>query len=336
MTKMKDHIVKTWKRPDASYDDTFTTYKNLDAKLKAEIAEFKLTDKTVEIGWPRKTWTIEGKEGNEYKLVNGKNVQYVHEDELRESLATKLEYARNMKYKAGNYFKNVFGIISKLNQPDSKNKNYASLEIIDMQGINDFMGRAVGSIKPVEDIDTMAVQGYETFYEYKMSGYKGIRVEMSPGGRMLNIYFTPDGDFINRDYNENLSDFEQKEISPTVFLEMFKKAFLDEFKDVKHFEYSSGKYFTKKVCVIPYAKNSEIGHIGFDIVPVRYDGKSYQHNSGDKIYKKGSKVELKTPLEAFEDLMSQLKPIEKCLLSDDFKNFMKYVPEKEPEAIEED
>lgn len=334
MGKMKDHIVKTWKRPDASYDDTFTTYENLDKKLKAEIAEFKLTENTVEIGWPSKTWTIEGKEGSEYKLVNGKNVQYIPEKELRESLATKLEYARNIKYKAGNYFKNVFGIISNLDMPNSKNKNYAQLEIIDLQGINDFLGRAVGAIKPVEDIDTMSVQGYETFYSYKMSGYKGIGLEMSPGGRMLNLHFTPEGDFINRNYNENFDDFERKEISPVVFLEIFKKAFLDEFKNVEHFEYSSGKYFTNKVCVIPYAKKSEVGHIGFDIVPVRYDGKSYQHNSGDTIYKKGSKVELRTPLEAFDDLMSQLKPIEKCLLSDDFKNFMNYVPKNKTEEVE--
>jgi hypothetical protein len=171
------------------------------------------------MGWPSKKWTVGEKEGKEYKCHSGKNIQYFSVEEVEEALSEDLEIERNMKYQAHKHFKNTFGIISHL-ETFNLDKGYASLSVLDLKKGNDFLGRAIGMERKENSIDTLTVQGYETFYEYKMSGYKGLHLKLRPGAQMLNIHFTPEGDFINRDYNEDLSKYECKEISPTVFFDI--------------------------------------------------------------------------------------------------------------------
>jgi hypothetical protein len=96
------------------------------------------------------------------------------------------------------------------------------------------------------------------------------------------------------------------------------------FKGIETFEFSAGKYFTGKECIIPYTYGD--AKIGFEIIPVRHGGGSYQHNSGDKIIKHPTKVQFRNIDELFNDFLSKLTPVEKCLLSDDYKNFMSFVP----------
>ena len=307
---------------EGSTYDTYTTFSNPDKKLKKQIADFKIDANKVTMGWPSKVWDIIEYEKDEVKCQNGRNVQFFLKKEVAEALNNELERERNNAYPAFKYFKNCFGVISELFE--NKKEGWGNLKIIDLRNCNDFLGAAIGMKRTT--VDTMEVQGYETFYTYQISPYKGLGMEISVGGRMLNLHFDPAGNFVNRDYNENFNEFECEAISPTVIMEIFRKSFYKILK--KNTEEpllygTGGKYFTDEFCIIPYSNGH--GEFGFEMVPLRYDKKSYQHNSGDTIYKKPTKVQFRTLDELYNDLLSRLSPLEKCLLSDNYAEHLNYV-----------
>ena len=79
--------------------------------------------------------------------------------------------------------------------------------------------------------------------------------------------------------------------------------FVNEIKKLGELQYSRGKYYNDKFCYIPYF-TEERGNLelGVDIIPVRYDEKSYQKMPGYTIYKKPTKLESKTGVDLLEDV----------------------------------
>ena len=87
-------------------------------------------------------------------------------------------------------------------------------------------------------------------------------------------------------------------------------------KKLEGLQYSRGKYYTDKFCYIPYYNELRGDlELGIEIVPVRYDGKSYQKHSGYPIYKKPAKLEPKTSEDLLEDVKSLMTPKFKSLFN---------------------
>jgi len=269
-------------------------FQNPNAELRKQIADFKIDATEVEMGWPSKKWKIIEWEGDEAKCQEGRNTSYFKRSEIEEALKDKLEYARNQAFKACDYFKNAFGVISAMTPARTQ------LKKIDLQGANDFMGRAVGISR---ELNPLVVEGYETFYEFNISTYKGVSISATVSAQMLKLHFNADGDYVNRDYNEDLLEYECKDISPMIIFEEFEKSILA----LGDLEYCKGKYYSDKNCYIPYY--GEIRGdltLGVEIVPIRYDNKSYQHSSGDTIYKKPAVLEKKTSQDLLDTIKSKM------------------------------
>lgn len=298
-----------------------SVFKNPNAELKAKIAAFKINMDEVEMGWPEKMWKIVGWEGDEAKCKEGKNTSYFTRKEINEALSNKLEYERNQAFQAFEYFKEAFGVISWL----QKNKGCMHLRKIDLENSNDFIGRMVGV--PQRKINPLRVEGYETFFDYELSDYNGIELKVGVSGRMLSLFFNENGDYVNRDYNEDMTYYECKDIHPSVVFEGFEKRILALGK-LKH---SKGKYYTDKFCFIPYFYE-ERGDLklGVQMIPARDDGKSYQENSGCTIYKKPAKLEDSSAV----DLLKMIKSKMSTQFSDLFKGKPLTEIKKQHEAVQ--
>jgi hypothetical protein len=318
---MKQHELRKEK------EGNYTVYRNLNETLKSEIANFKVDTSTVSLGWPPVEWTIEEQDGNEFKCVSGRDVKYINVNEVQEAIDEKLNTERNKKFQAYQYFTETFGIISNFQEYQGKPYN---LSILDIKSATD-MGALVGMQR---DLDTTSVNFYSSEFRYQFETYNALGIEMSVVGTSMCLYFTPEGNFINRDYNVDLSSYESKIISPTIILEHLKS---EIFKKVGNTGVvrKGNKFFTESNCFIIYNKmenEKQELDFGVEVIPVRGDGKSYQIHSGYTIHKRPEKADQSSPEELWAELEKSLTPLQKCLLSDDFLNFREVVELKTVEA----
>lgn len=284
---------------------TETIYKNIDLDLKKEIANFTCDLNTIPMGFPVEDWTIGEKDGNEYKCINGKNVKYFPIEEVEECRTLHLETMLNKKYLAYKYFKDTYGIIHSY----SKNNKLLILDLTDtikFDGIN-------------YELNTMSVNSYYHLFNYGISTYMGIYIKPEVRGINMSLYFTPEGDFINRDYNINLSDFTQEYGEPAVIFDDFKNLIFKEIGE-KTLEYKNGKYFTNDVCYT-LADTDDIG-IRFH---KRIRDDHYQYRSGSKIIKKPKKTEIRTKDDLWNHILNTLEPYQKCLLSNYYLEYRDYL-----------
>lgn len=309
---MKKHKIKQIGEGSNAY----SVYENPNKELKNEIANFTCDTNTVEMGWPSKTWTILEKDGDEYKCQSGRDISYFPISKVDENRIEYIEKQRNSKFLAFEHFKPCFGIVSNYNQ----NRD---LKILDLtSGMS--MGKIVGMNT---NINTMSVEAYFSEFNYEIKSYNEIALDVNVYGQNMNLHFTPDGNFTNRDYNIRLDDYEQKIISPTVILQDLKE--LMQSSVGNSFEYANGKFFTNRICVLPfnYAKDeydSRSNMFGIKIAKVRNDGKTYQIQTGRTIHKKPVKTEEKTFEDLWNYILNDLTPFQNCLISDNFQEFKNY------------
>lgn len=308
---MKKYVI----RKQGEGSDTYTIFNNPNTELKKQISNFKCDTNTVEMGWPSRKWTILEKDGDEYKCQSDRDISYFKVSDVEKNRIEYIEEQRNSKFLAFEHFKSCFGIITEY----TPNYNLSILDLTD--GMS--MGRIVGMNT---NINTMSVEAYFTQYEYEINKYQELSLKCGVHGQNMCLYFTPYGDFINRDYNINLENYSQDTISPTVILNELKTLIYNEVGE-KTLEYSKGIYYTSTHCYVIYTseKNNEFG---IEVIPVRHDGKSYQIHSGYTIYKKPAKTVQKTVNELWDELMSALTPLQKCLVSDDYLNYKNYINEQ--------
>lgn len=293
--------------------NTFTVYRNPNEELRQQISSFNV-DRSFFEEWNGTRWEIGEAEDGEIRCTSGKNVKYFSHEEVDIFLEEKAEHERNQKFPAYKYFKDCFGVISNIVEYE----NYPwRLRIIDLIDASRFLSDD-------REIDTTGVNFYFNFFNYE---FKGLGLDVRPSGNSLALFFTKDGDFINRDYNENLSYFTNEVISPTRMLETLKNKIME--KTQGKLERSKGKFFMDDCCIIPYnyAKEPDSKSIefGVEIIPIRSDGKSYQLYSGYPIHKKPANVETSNFQELWEIVMNSLTPLQKCLVSDDFQQFQQFI-----------
>lgn len=306
-------------------DGNYTVYKNPNEKLKAEISNFKPDTTQFETYFPPATWVIGEKEGDEYRCTSGKNVQYFPVSEVEEKLKGSAEESRNKKFQAYSYFKDCFGTVSCLREYKGRPCHLSVLDITKAIPMGSIVG--IG-----DDLDTTSVNFYNTEFRYEIETYQALGIEISAVGTSMCLYFTEEGDFINRDYNVDLSTYENRVISPSVILDEVKQLLKEDLGSSK-VETDGKKFYTSKKCYIPYVKYDGIG---FEVIPVRSNGTSYQVYSGDPIYKKPADSKLKPA--TIEDMLSLFdnveNPVTKCLLSDDFLNVHEVMKQVKEDVLE--
>lgn len=292
---MKEHFLT--KIEDGS--NSYTTFKNPNDVLKRKISEFKIDQNSVKIGWPRTEWNIVEWESEEVKCMNGRNVSYFPKEKVIDALKEQLEYERNQSFKPHDHFKEAFGVISSY----SENGDYAHLLKLDLKGDIPFVG-----LDTDKTLDPLRVNFYTTFYDYSLSTYEGIKLECGESGRSLSLYFNEDGNYVNRDYNLDMVNFECKDISPEIIMKKFEAMILK----AKNLKRSKNIFYNDEFCYVPYSYDERGDHVlGVEIVPAR-DEKSYQMHSGRTIYKKP-----KTLVECTSsDLLNEVKG----LMTDQFKS----------------
>ena len=286
-----------------SSKNDFSIFENTNSDLKRKISEFKVSNSDeVKMGWPSKTWKIIEQDGEEVKCQEGRNITYFKLTDIEEALKDKLEYERNQKFKAFEHFKEAFGVISLFR----KHEGHMMLRKIDLQNCIGLLGRRINLDLNAESqrvIDTRGVEGYDTFYAYELNSYKGIEISASASGGTLNLFFNSEGNYVNRDYNEDILMYSCEDISPTIIFKEFEKRILA----IKNLNHSKGKYYTDTHCYIPYFYE-ERGDLksGVEIVPIRYDKKTYQHMAGETIYKKPAVLEKSTSKEMLNDIKNKM------------------------------
>ena len=306
-------------------EGNYTVYKNPNEKLKPEIASYKPETAQFVTYFPPATWVIGEKEGDEYRCTSGKNVQYFPVSQVEENLKRSTEEARNKKYQAFNYFKDCFGTVSYLQEYEGRPWCLSVLDITE--------GIAMGSVVGMgTEIDTTSVNFYNTEFRYQKETYQALGIKIDAVGTTMCLYFTEEGDFINRDYNVDLSAYENRVITPSIILDEVKQLIKEDLGNL-NIETDGKKFYTSKKCYIPYVKSSGIG---FTVIPARSNGTSYQLYSGETIHKKPADSKLKPA--TVEDMLSIFdnveNPVIKCLLSDDFLNIHEVLKQVKEETAE--
>jgi hypothetical protein len=167
------------------------------------------------------------------------------------------------------------------------------------------MGSNIGIGFGNEDVNSTDVNFYEGFFEIRFKDTYILKVEKHCGS--LCLYFNKDGDFVNRDYNEKLQEYECQDISPQIFMDELESRIL-ALPDMK---YAKGKYYTDKFCLYPICTkkdNWDEYTFGIKALSVRYDKVTYQESSGCPIYKIPTKFEIKTSKDLLDEFKEILNP----------------------------
>jgi len=296
---MKSYLKETINK--GSESNTFSVYNNPDKELRAEIASFTIDQSTVDMGWPKKTWEIIEEDGDEYKCQSGRDISYFKKELIKQALSEKLEFERNQKYKASNYFKSHFGILSLYREHHTE-----TWSSIWLKKINLVEPIFIGEV----NFNPLSVEHYKYFYEYKLtyemnSLHSTNRIVLSTDinhGESMNLHFNKDGDYVNRDYNQNLNEYVNEDISQKILFQKFKEMIVN-LQGLEKLEYYNGKYYTDKYCIIPFFDKGDFKYEGgINFIGVREDGKSYQSQRGLPIYKKPTQKKLEP--RTVQDLLS--------------------------------
>jgi len=278
---MKKHLIRETKEKDE--EERYSTYKNPDAKLRKEIASFKLPCNKVTLGWPEKEWTILEYEKDEVKCRSGRNTNYFPIDEVKEALEENLKYERNQKYQPHKYFKKHFGIVSKI----YKHQKSLSINMLDMTD-----AATVGSLVGMKDLlDPTGVEFYGYFYNIQLDWREdSIKLKVSRHASSMNIWFDENGDYVNRDYNQNLNEFKNEEADLKMVLAYWRKNLIKSYG--KEIEHLNGKYYIKDECLVPYIYDDGDRDpiFGIDIYKSEDKGKTYK-KWREKSIKKPKKTE---------------------------------------------
>lgn len=256
-------------------DEGYSVYKNPDAELREKIKNFKPDQTKVKMGWPEKTWDIIEWEDKEVKCQSGRNTSYFKVKEVKEALAEQAEIKRNEKFPAYKHFKDAFGIISRLN----KSEYSWNMEIIDL----------VGNIKIMGNFNPMNVEHYNHSYsgELKLGSTPSsdLSLKLSKGCNMMCLYFNENGDYMNRDYNENLNTFKCEEMSMKVLLDEFKKRIVK----LGEIGYSRGNYYIGNKKYQPFVNREDhelLNRIEFGLAgdPVKSTPKKLEYKTGEEVW----------------------------------------------------
>lgn len=295
--KIGNIIKKGW---DESRSDSYTIYKNPNEDLKKAIQNFKSDQTHVEMDWPPVIWKIDSYEGDEVKCSHKKNVKYFSVDEVKEALEEQHLSELNKAFPPEKYFKECFGVITSL----WSDKDYYTLKRIDLVASSGLLGGEVNNATSVNwygNHDEFDIQCDEDEIKFEA------RVE---GGSTMNLYFNTDGDFVNRDYNEDLNQFKNKDIHPNLALEHFKKLLMLKIKG--RLQYCNGRYYTNKFCYVPFCFKEEDDpnkiEFGVEIIPARdKEGMSFKAY-GQPAIKRPKNTEPKTVVDLYNDLLGKLSP----------------------------
>lgn len=305
---MIEHLIN---KEDAQNRDAYSTYLNPNKELKAEILNFVANFKpdTIDIGWPSEPWKVGEKDGNEFKCTKGRDVKYVDENLVIEKQKSALKNAINEKYLVGDHFKNAFGVL--YSSSDWK------FEILNLTNVIDPRNVPEGSLLHGKKLSNLDLNCYESKIEYELDTYEVVGLIINPCVGMMFLSFTNEGDFYNRNYNENLNDFSNVPVSVNLIYDRF----VNNLKEAINGEtiMKNGKsFYTNSFMFTPYFYIDRQEHkFGFSKVRKR-DSNTYKNGSGYKIYKKPAKLEEVS----FDDMMSDLNKIlpsdTKDFLNDDF------------------
>lgn len=210
--------------------NAYSIYENPNEELKKKIQSFTIDKTRVEVGFPAKEWEIVEYEGEEVKCKQGKNIHYFTKKEIEEALDYKFKFELNKTFLAYKYFRETYGIISQVRE---YNGELYGLTVLDLQGpINLFREDA--------DFNTLTVESYGPFCEFDIKHYEGFIIEESNGYyKSMNLYFNKEGDYVNRNYNENLDTYQSGDAPYRVVFNALAD-YISKFRELKYFR---GNYY---------------------------------------------------------------------------------------------
>jgi hypothetical protein len=293
---MKKHLIKKWKREDASYDDFYSTFEIPDQDLKAQILNFKYDITSFNEGWPDKEWKIESEDGDEYKCVSGRDIKYFKKEEVEEYLKDKKENAIISAFPADKHFKRMYGIVSKVSSYGGRPWRIEKLDILPYRDVLVKEGKSEEEIEQYLKIRRSGTGVDAVFYEhqYEVNGEASSDLSLTHHkyGTSAMLQFKPDGTLFNREYNIALSEHEQVDVSTKPLLEYFSEL-IKNWKGVLW--NPSGKtlrFFTNEEVYIPFFNYSEsknelrVGRIA------RKNDETYQNYPGEEKVKRPSEQKL--------------------------------------------
>jgi len=194
-------------------DKGYSVYKNPNVELREKIKNFKPDQTKVTMGWSSKTWDIIEWEDKEVKCQSGRNTNYFKIEEVKKALVDQEALERNLAFPAYKHFKDAFGIISRLRKSD-----YGwDMEILDL----------TDNIKIGGNFNPTSVEHYKFTYSGELNFGDDFSLELRKSCNNMCLYFNSDGDYMNRDYNEDLSTFKCQEMSLKTLLDEFKKRIIN-------------------------------------------------------------------------------------------------------------
>jgi hypothetical protein len=325
---MKEHLIN---KETADDRDGYSIYANPNKALKQEIIDFvaNYAPTEVTLGWPPKKWEIIEKDGEEYKLQSGRDVKYVSVVEVEETQAENLTTLVNEKFITGQHFHNSFGTLYKY-----RDGEYAQLSIMD---IKEVAGLTMG-IKSERPFNNNDLCVYRTAFEYKINTYHALGIEINVHLPMMFLTFTMDGNFKNRNYNENLNSFSNTPVEPKIMLDDLKKRIRKKIGEAELTKAEKGtNYFTRDFAFIPYSGVVRGTYeFGVHIIPSRRDGKSYQNGSGNTIYKLPTKAVTTSVDSLIDDMMARIP--DEVMKNFDLEYVLNYTsnPVKSEEEVEDE
>jgi len=301
---MKKHIIKYVGDPeDRSSGGTYAIFKNPNIDQKNKIVNYNIKNKTFfSKGFK---WTVDSYEGDEVKCINGKNTFYFSKLEVDERLNDIRKSEINIEFIPYKSFKESYGIVSSLEE----GAGYLNLRRLDFNEFADVLNspdyRGVACYKSYHEINVRNCPSYGPSFKYELDQYE-----------MMDFHFTLEGDFINRNYNLDLHNFNDYDRN---IIQLGILKFKEYLKTYTEFTFYKDCFYFKEFMLKAYLKNDndriEIGLL--KIEEREHAPGTYQRWSREKIYKKPSKVKVGT----YEDLYNAVY----ALLPADMKlNFDKY------------
>ncbi len=220
---MKQHFIKKHNSDKEAEEYGYTEFEIPDKDIHNAILEHVKTIDTKTFKgdfFEEGVWTIVEDKGDKIKCTNTDGeVKNMRKSTVEIYLREKVLESIEEKFPVTEFFPKIYG---KLFYRQAE-KGYISVSTLDLKGINDFLSGGPSSVRAFEETQDMSIHVEKNNY---------ISLTARKGGETMSVYFNANGNLMNRDYNLDMSLYEQGEYDTKEIVDMFFDA-LKEIGDVE-------------------------------------------------------------------------------------------------------
>lgn len=209
---MKQHLIKKHNSDKEADEYGYTEFTVPDKEIHNAILEHVKTIDTKTFKgdfFEEGDWTIVEDKGDKFKCTNTDGeVKNMRKSTVEIYLREKVLESIEEKFPVTEFFPKIYGKLFYRHEE----KGYISVSTLDLKGCNDFLSGGPSSVRGFEETQNMSIRIEKNSY---------ISLTARKSGETMSVYFNANGNLMNRDYNLDMTLYEQGDYDPKEIVDVF-------------------------------------------------------------------------------------------------------------------